>query len=136
MPPPKVVPAEEVREEEPPTVEELKKADPGPKTIAGDPTADIRIDMPVGEGPKDQEVTEDDGNRIFKAVEVQPQPPGGMSAFMKYIGDNYQYPSQAQAQGVSGRVILTFVVERDGSITDIKVMRDLKYGTGEEAVSV
>lgn len=137
MPPPKVVPAEEVREEEPPTVEDLKKADPGPKTIAGDPTADIRIDMPVGEGPKDQEVTEDIGaDHIFKAVEVQPQPPGGMNAFMKYIGDNYQYPSQAQAQGVSGRVILTFVVEKDGSITDIKIIRDLQYGTGEEAKRV
>jgi len=136
MPPPKVVPAEEVREEEPPTVEDLKKADPGPKTIAGDPTADIRIDLPVGEGPKDQVVTEDNSIHPFEAIEVQPQPPGGMAAFMKYIGDNYQYPSQAQAQGVSGRVVLTFVVEKDGSLTDIEIVRDLKYGTGEEAKRV
>lgn len=137
MPPPVVVPAEKVRDEEPPTVEELKKADPGPKTIAGDPNADISIDMPVGEGPIGQEITEDSGsNQIFKAVEVQPQPPGGMESFMKYIGNNYQYPSQAIEQGVSGRVILTFVVERDGSLTDIKIVRDLKYGTGDEAIRV
>jgi protein TonB len=137
MPPPVVVEASKVRDEEPPTVEELRKADPGPKTIEGDPTADIRIDLPVGEGPKDQEVTESVGaNHIFEAVEVQPQPPGGMAAFLKYIGSTYQYPAQAEAQGVSGRVILTFVVERDGSLTDIKIVRDLKYGTGEEAVRV
>lgn len=137
MPPPVVVPAEEVRDEEPPTVEELKKADPGPKTVEGDPNADIRIDMPVGDGPIGQEITEDSGaDHIFKAVEVQPQPPGGIDAFMNYIAKNYNYPAQAIEQGVSGRVILQFVVERDGSLTDIQIVRDLKYGTGEEAVRV
>lgn len=134
MPPPVVVEASKVKDEEPPTVEELRKADPGPKTIEGDPTAEIRIDLPVGEGPKEQLVTESVGeNHIFESVEVPPQPPGGMANFLRYIGNSYQYPAQAEAQGVSGRVILTFVVERDGSITDIKIVRDLKYGTGEEA---
>jgi protein TonB len=137
IPPPVVVEASKVQDEEPPTVEELRKADPGPKTIEGDPTAEIRIDLPVGEGPKDQLVTESVGeNHIFEAVEVAPQPPGGLAGFLKYVGDTYQYPAQAEAQGVSGRVTLTFVVERDGSLTDIKVLRDLKYGTGEEAVRV
>jgi len=133
MPPPVVVEAAQVRDEEPPTVEQLKVADPGPKTIAGDPTADIRIDLPVGEGPKDQEVTED-VNHIFQSVEVPPTPQGGLEEFYKYVGRNYNYPAQAQEQGVSGRVLLQFVVERDGSLTDIQVLRDLKYGTGEEAV--
>lgn len=137
FPPPVIVEAAKVRDEEPPTVEELKKADPGPKTIAGDPDADIRIDLPVGEGPKDQEVTESVGeNHVFESAEIQPQPPGGMKSFLKFIGDTYQYPAQAEAQGVSGRVMLTFVVERDGSLTDIKIVRDLKYGTGEEAIRV
>lgn len=137
MPPPVVVEASKVKDEEPPTVEELRKADPGPKTIEGDPTAEIRIDLPVGEGPKEQEVTESVGaDHIFEAVEVQPTPPGGMNEFLKYVGSNYQYPAQAEAQGVSGRVVLTFVVERDGSLTDIRVVRDLKYGTGEEAIRV
>lgn len=135
MPPPKVVPAEQVRDEEPPTVEQLKKADPGPKTIAGDPTADIRIDMPVGEGPKDAQVTEEgSGVMDFNAVEVQPSFPGGLPAFYKWVGANYRYPQMAKEQGVSGAIHVSFVVERDGSLTDIKVLRDLKYGTGEEAV--
>jgi len=135
MPPPKVVPAEQVREEEPPTVEELKKADPGPKTIAGDPTADIRIDMPVGEGPKDAQVTEEgSGIMDFNAVEVPPSFPGGLQAFYKWVSNNYRYPQMAKEQGVSGAIHVSFVVERDGSLTDIKVIRDLKYGTGEEAM--
>lgn len=135
MPPMEVVKAEEVRDEEPPTVEDLKKADPGPKTLAGDPTADIRIDLPVGDGPKDQEVTEAvPSNHVFTSVEVAPTPQGGMDEFYKFVGNNYNYPPQAVEQGVNGRVLLQFVVEKDGSLTDIKVLRDLKYGTGEEAI--
>ncbi|SFC57334.1 protein TonB [Parapedobacter composti] len=137
MPEPKVVPAEEVRDEEPPTVEQLKLADPGSKTIEGDPNADIRIDLPVGEGELDAEVTESgSSNEIFHSVEVQPQPPGGMAAFMKWVGDNYRYPQAAIEAGVNGLVQISFVVERDGSLTDLKVVRDLKYGTGEAAIEL
>ena len=136
MPPPVVVKAEEVRDEEPPTVEELKTADPGPKTIAGDPNAAIQIDVPVGEGPKDEEVTEADPDEIFNAVQVAPTPAGGLEGFYKFLGENYKYPAQARRQGVSGRVRVQFVVERDGSLPDIKVLRDLGLGTGEEAIRV
>ncbi|WP_028297517.1 energy transducer TonB [Olivibacter sitiensis] len=138
MPPPKVVPAEKVRDEEPPTQEELKVATPGPKTVKGDPTANIAIDVPVGEGPKDAQITEaGSGNTLvdFQSVEIQPVPPGGsLEAFYKWIGANYNYPQAAKENGVNGQVIVQFVVERDGSLTDIKVLRDLKYGTGDEAV--
>lgn len=136
MPEMVVVPAEEVRDEEPPTVEKLKLADPGSKTIAGDPNAAIRIDMPVGEGKIDAEVTESSGNvdQIFESVEVAPQPPGGLDAFRQWIGRNYRYPQAAIDNGINGTVEVSFVVERDGSLTDIRVNRDLKFGTGEEAV--
>lgn len=135
FPPPVVVPEAEVQDEEPPTIEELKVADPGQKTIAGDPTADIRIDEPVGEAPKEAAVTEDNGIRDFASVEVLPEfPGGGMPAFIKFLSKNYRYPAMAREQGVSGRVIMSFVVEKDGSLTDIKVIRDLGLGTGEEAI--
>jgi len=136
FPPPVVVPAEKVRDEEPPTVEELKVADPGQKTIAGDPTADIRIDEPVGEAPKEAAVTEDNTVHSFASIEVLPEFPGGMPKFYAYVGKNYNYPAMAREQGVSGRVTLSFIVEKDGSLTDIKVVRDLGMGTGEEAVRV
>jgi len=136
MPEPKVVPAEQVQDEEPPTVEQLKLADPGSKTIEGDPNAEIRLDLPVGEGEIDAEVTETSSDQIFQSVEVQPQPPGGMKAFMEWVGKNYDYPQAAIEAGVNGQVQVSFVVERDGSLTDIKVVRDLKYGTGDAAVKL
>lgn len=136
FPPPVVVPAEQVRDEEPPTVEELKVADPGQKTIEGDPTADIRIDEPVGEAPKEAAVTEDNSVYNFASIEVLPEFPGGPAAFGKYIQNNYQYSASAREQGVSGRVVVSFVVEKDGTLTDIKVIRDLGLGTGEEAMRV
>ncbi len=136
MPEPKVVPAEQVQDEEPPTVEQLKLADPGAKTIEGDPNAELRLDLPVGEGEIDAEVTETSSDHIFQSVEIDPQPPGGMRAFMEWVGKNYDYPQSAIEAGVNGQVQVSFVVERDGSLTDIKVVRDLKYGTGDAAVKL
>lgn len=135
FPPPVVVPAEKVRDEEPPTVEELKVADPGQKTIAGDPNADIRIDEPVGEAPPTkQAVVEDNSVHDFASIETMPDFQGGMKKFYEYVSKNYVYPAAAREQGVSGRLFMSFIVEKDGSLTDIKVLRDLGMGTGEEAV--
>ena len=135
FPPPVVVPAEKVRDEEPPTVEELKVADPGQKTIAGDPNAEIRIDEPVGTAPPTkQAVVEDNTVHDFASIEQMPEFPGGMDKFYNYVGKNYVYPAAAREQGVSGRLILSFIVEKDGSLTDIKILRDLGMGTGDEAI--
>lgn len=135
MPEPVVVHAAMVSEEMP-TIKALEIANPGAETIAGSDDAPIRIDMPVGEGRHDAEVTERgaDTHEVFVTVEVEPEFPGGMKAFMKYVQQNYHYPEAALESGVNGQVILQFVVERDGSLTDIKVLRDLKFGTGDEAV--
>lgn len=70
------------------------------------------------------------------ALEIQPEPIGGIKAFMKWVGDNYQYPSAALEQGVNGVVMVSFVIEKDGSLTDIKVGRDLNFGTGDAAVTL
>lgn len=133
FPPPVVVPKEQVRDEEPPTVEELKVADPGQKTIEGDPTQEVRIDEPVGEAPVGSKITEDNGVYNTASVEVMPDYPGGIQKFLQWVADNYRYPPAAQEAGVSGRMIVQFVVEKDGSLTDIQVPRDLGYGTGEVA---
>src|SRR5690606_108675 len=100
------------------------------KTIEGDPNAEIRLDLPVGEGEIDAEVTEEGGaDQIFVSVEVEPEPIGGLAAFMAWVSKNYDYPQAAIEAGVNGQVLVSFVVEKDGSLTDIKVVRDLKYGT-------
>jgi protein TonB len=133
FPPPVVKPDNEVREKDPPTVKELEVADPGQKDQKGDPDAEIRIDEPVGNSDVKQ-VVEENPNQIFTAVEKQPSFPGGDAKFGAYLGKAIRYPAIARENNVTGRVILTFVVERDGSLTDIKVVRGIGSGCDEEAV--
>lgn len=82
--------------------------------------------------PKVEEVTEE----IFVVVEEQPEFPGGSAAMMKFLGDNIRYPVIAQENGIQGRVITNFVVERDGSITDVQVVRGVDPSLDKEAVRV
>lgn len=82
--------------------------------------------------PKVEEVTEE----IFVVVEENPEFPGGMSALMKFLGDNIKYPVIAQENGIQGRVITTFVVERDGSITDAQIVRGVDPSLDKEAIRV
>ena len=135
FPPPIVKPDNEVREKDPPTDKQLEVADPGQKEQKGDPNAQIRIDEPVGNSDV-KAVTEDTGNQIFTAVEVEPVPRDGMDAFYKFLGDKIKYPNAAKEAGTQGRVILQFVVEKDGSLTDIHVMREPGNGLGDEAMRV
>ncbi|WP_159634218.1 energy transducer TonB [Sphingobacterium composti Ten et al. 2007 non Yoo et al. 2007] len=89
------------------------------------------------EGKRGGKITKiNEGNEIFSQVEIQPEPPGGMNAYRKWIGDNYQYPKAAIDAEVKGTVQITFVVEKDGLLSDIKAVRDLGHGTGESAVNV
>jgi len=73
---------------------------------------------------------------IFTIVEEQPSFPGGEEARMKFISSNTKYPQIARETGIEGRVFVTFVVEKDGSITNIKLLRDIGGGCGEEAMRV
>ena len=72
----------------------------------------------------------------FMVVEQMPEYPGGMSALMKYLGDHVKYPTEAQKAKEQGRVILQFVVETDGSISNIKVVRSVSPLLDAEAIRV
>ncbi len=82
-----------------------------------------------------QDTTQDKKNEPYNysSIDKKPEFPGGAGAFYKYIGNNYRTPS---VQGLSGKVYVNFVIEKDGSVVEAKVIRDLGYGTGEEAVRV
>ncbi|KDN54250.1 energy transducer TonB [Flavobacterium seoulense] len=67
-------------------------------------------------------------------IEVKPDFPGGIKEFHKYIAKNYITPREAKE--IKGKIYVTFIVEIDGSLTDIKVLRDLGFGTSEEAIRV
>jgi len=134
FPPPVVKPDNEIKEKDPPTVEELKTVDPGPKDQKGDPTQEVRIDEPVGNS--DSKAVTEDSNEIFTAVENSAEYPGGIEKFYSYLSTNIRYPGVARENNVQGKVFLTFVVEKDGSLTDIKVLRSLGSGCDEEAMRV
>ena len=88
-------------------------------------------DIVFEEAPEEENVDE-----IFNIVEDQPEFPGGLAAFYKYVGNKMKYPSQARRMGIEGRVYLQFVVDRDGSITDIVAVKGIGAGCDEEAVRV
>ena len=77
-----------------------------------------------------------DDNTIYNTsgIEVKPEYPGGIDAFYKLVSRNYRAPNDKVFKG--GNVIVTFVIEKDGSLTDMKVIRDQGFGTGEEAIRV
>lgn len=77
-----------------------------------------------------EEVTD---TEIYNRVDIHPQYPGGIAKFYEFIGQNYKVPN---VKNLKGKVFIQFVIEIDGSLSDIKVMRDIGYGTGMEALRV
>ena len=74
--------------------------------------------------------------KVFDVVEQMPSFPGGPQALMQWLSENVRYPVVAQENGVQGRVVVSFVVERDGSITDVKVVRSVDPSLDKEAARV
>lgn len=75
-------------------------------------------------------------NEIFTVVEENAMPEGGMGAFYKYLSKTLKYPSQARRMNVEGTVYVQFVIEKDGSLTDIKIVKGVGAGCDEEAERV
>jgi periplasmic protein TonB len=97
------------------------------------PSADEGIQV---EEVKEQVIQQEAPKEIFTVVEEQPGYPGGDEARIKYLQDNIKYPDEAKELGVQGKVFVTFVVEVDGSITDVRVLRGIGAGCDEEAIRV
>jgi protein TonB len=85
--------------------------------------------------PIEEEVEEEEA-QIFTVVESMPGFPGGEASRIKYLNENIKYPQMARESGIQGRVFVTFVVEKDGSVTDVRVLRGIGGGCDEEAVRV
>ncbi len=137
--PPPVVRADNlVNDVEPLQIKDLQHADPGQKTIAGSPDADIVIVEPAGDGPKRDAAVAADDSKIYDIaiLEVPPTFPGGMDKFYKYLSKSIKYPPMAAENNIQGKVFASFVVEKDGTLTDIEVVRSLGAGTDEEAIRV
>jgi len=73
---------------------------------------------------------------VFDVVEVMPQYPGGQIAMLKYLMENIKYPEQAMKEGIQGRVTVRFIVEKDGSISDVRPILSVHPLLNKEAVRV
>lgn len=75
-------------------------------------------------------------NKVFDVVEQMPSFPGGPQALLQYLNNNVKYPVVAQENGVQGRVVISFVVEKDGSVTDVQVAKSVDPSLDKEAQRV
>lgn len=82
------------------------------------------------------EPEEEEVDQVFTIVEDQPEFPGGLQAFYKFVGDNMKYPSQARRMGIEGRVYVQFVVDKDGNVTEVEAVKGIGAGCDEEAARV
>lgn len=130
---------EEVKEEDEIKLDEVQKSDKavGAFTVEGNDEVGGAVlkakeDIAAPEPPK--HVVEE--TKIFTVVEQMPMFPGGDAALMGYLRDNMHYPTVAAENGVQGRVVVGFVVERDGSITDVNVLRSVDPSLDREAMRV
>jgi protein TonB len=94
---------------------------------------EVKEFTPVVVVQEEEEISEE---VIFTVVEDQPSYPGGEEARIRYLQENLRYPQMAREAGIQGTVFVTFVVERDGSVTDVRVLRGIGGGCDEEAVRV
>ena len=126
-PPPKIQQPEiiEVPDEE--EIEEEIEVDLDVEITEETVVEDIVFDEPV-----EEEVAEE----IFTIVEDQPAPKGGMAAFYEFVGKKLKYPAQARRMGIEGKVFVEFVVDKDGTITDVKAIKGIGAGCDEEAIRV
>ncbi len=77
-------------------------------------------------------------DKTFEMFDLEKEPtfPGGESAMMQYLGSNIQYPALARENGIQGTVVLTFVIDKVGSVTDVNIVKDIGGGCGKESVRV
>ncbi|NCC73397.1 MAG: energy transducer TonB [Sphingobacteriia bacterium] len=99
--------------------------------VEADQTTEIPDFVPVVEEEEEVEELE-----IFTVVESMPEFPGGDAARMKFLQENIKYPQLARESGIQGTVYVTFVVETNGGVTDVRVLRGIGGGCDEEAVRV
>lgn len=137
------VPQTQITTPPPPQIQQPQIVEvPDEKEIEED--LDINMDTEVQEDTKMEQIEikpvveeeKEDPNQIFLVVEEGAAPIGGLPAFFEYVGKKMKYPAQARRMGVEGKVFVEFVVEKDGSITDVKAIKKIGGGCDEEAERV
>jgi protein TonB len=122
----------------PPTIDELKDAVVGPVTQDGVST-DLQVTPSSSKSTGNGEgiaPSEDNGVYDAMGIEAFPEFEGGMKAWAKYLQRNLRYPYEAQEKGIGGKVFVSFIIEKDGSVSNVKLIKGLGAGCDEEALRV
>ncbi|GAB3498058.1 energy transducer TonB [Spirosoma knui] len=134
-----VMPEADVIEENlPPTTDDLKDATSGEQTAEGMGDIDV-IAPPESAAPTIEEKAVEIAPKEdapFVRVEQDPEYPGGLEALRTYLGNTLRYPRDASSAGVGGKVYVSFVVNIDGTLTDVHVLKGIGFGCDEEAIRV
>ena len=99
----------------------------------------VNLDVEVTDETKVEEIVvqaeqpKEETDEIFTVVEESATPKGGMQAFYKFVGEKIKYPAQARRMGIEGRVFVEFVINKDGSLSDVKAIKGIGAGCDEEA---
>ncbi len=102
----------------------------------------VNLDVEVTDETKVEEIVvqaeqpKEETDFVFTVVEESATPKGGMQAFYKYVGEKIKYPAQARRMGIEGRVFVEFVINKDGSLSDVKAIKGIGAGCDEEAVRI
>ncbi len=126
-PPPKIQQPEII---EVPDEEEIEEE------IEVDLDVEITEETVIEEIIVDEAPEEETADEVFLVVEDPALPPGGYPAFYEYISKNLKYPAQARRMGIEGKVFVQFVVDKDGSLTEVQAVKGIGAGCDEEAVRV
>jgi len=148
-PPPKEIPKVTTTKFLPPEIkhdEEVTKPEPPPEEVKGNTAnesvkgVDESYEAPVDPDAKGQETPVEPPKpveeEIFTAVEQQAEFQGGIAGFARYLQRSLKYPAAAQRANVQGKVYVQFVVNTDGSIQDVQVIKSVGFGCDEEAIRV
>ena len=120
---PNIIAQEKVQDPPPP---------PAPQENVKAPKAEAKTEKPK----KIQLIEYQDEEPVFTVVEVMPKFPGGNKALYAYLGNNIKYPEVAKKEGIEGTVYVTYVVEKDGSVTHVKLLRGVHESLDKEALRV
>lgn len=102
----------------------------------------VNLDVEVTEDTKVEEIVvqaeqpKEETDEIFSVVEETATPKGGIQAFYKYVSDKIKYPAQARRMNIEGRVFVEFVINKDGTLSDVRAVKGIGAGCDEEAVRI
>ena len=83
-----------------------------------------------------QEKKSDNSDVVFTVVENEAEFPGGVEAMNRFMAENIKYPTLAKQKNIEGKVIISFIVEKNGTLSDIRTIKDIGEGCGDEGVRI